>query len=77
MKPGDVPSWTTLKPLFESMFFDLGPNEIERMTGLGMGTIYDLLHGRTDRPRVRTRRDIHFALLEWNPAIYGTERSGR
>lgn len=74
MSSSEIPSWATLKPLFESMFFDLGPNEIERMTGLGMGTLYDLLHGRTEHPRLRTRRDINRALLEWRPAIYGTER---
>jgi hypothetical protein len=69
-------TWTTLRPLFESMFFDLGPKEIHRQTGLGCGTLYDLLHGKSE-PVPRTLRDLQRAIGEWQPGVYGTERSSR
>jgi predicted transcriptional regulator len=59
--------WSRLKPLFDAMFFDLGPREIERRTGLGMRTLYCLLEGKTKEPRARTLRDLQSAILEWRP----------
>ena len=66
--------WSRLRPLFQAMFFDLGPKEIERQTGLGLGTLYSLLNGKTARPRRRTLRDLQKAIMEWQPGVCETER---
>ncbi len=70
-------TWAALKPLYASMFFDLGPQEIERRTGLGMRTLYCLLDGTTKCPRLRTLRDLQRVLTEWQPGICEMEHAER
>lgn len=66
-------NWSHVRPLFEQMFFDLGPKEVSRRTMIGVGTLYALLNGQTKLPRARTIRDLIRAIEEWNPEIYETE----
>ncbi|HUW32523.1 MAG TPA: hypothetical protein VM223_13005 [Planctomycetota bacterium] len=69
--------WSRLRPLFQSMFFSLGPQEIRRKTGLAMGTIYKLVEDQDAHPHPRTVRDVMVALEEWQPGIYETEQASR
>ena len=63
-------TWTQVKPLFESMFFDLSIDQMSDRTDLGAGTIYRLLSGETKNPHPRTLRDIVRAIHEWRPDAF-------
>lgn len=70
----EVPrEWPQLRPLFESMFFDLDYREVAARTGISHSQVFALMNGQAT-PHPRTRRDIARALEEWYSE---TERQAR
>ncbi len=57
-------TWGALKPLFESMLFNLGYQEVARRTKLNAATVYRLANG-DQQPQPRTLRDVEAAVRVW------------
>ena len=66
--------WHHVRPFFEALWFDLGPREINRRSGVSMGALYDLMNGVTRQPASRTMRDIMDAHRARQAEVSETER---
>lgn len=57
--------WVMLRPRFEAFAFAFAMSDVERLTGLSHGTVYNLLNANTQIPHWRTIRDVRGAVEAW------------
>jgi len=70
--------WPALRPLFQSMLFELGYREVMRRTELSADTVYTLANdAHRTHPHRRTLRDVELAVREWRPEAFSDSERGR